>query len=185
MTGTQRQITAAITNLEKAILANTGKKWTDERRLRHSIRLKNNPNMLGKRNSVNTEFKPGICSSTRPFTEGHIPWNKGVKYENISKEKHWNWQGGKTKTSAKIRNSFEYRLWRTAVFERDNYTCIWCEAKSGCGVTVELEADHIKPFHLYPELRFAIDNGRTLCHNCHTKTSTYLKRGKLPVQEEK
>ena len=68
----------------------------------------------------------------------------------------------------------EYKLWRATVFERDNYTCIiWCgNNKSG-----NLEADHIKPFAYYPELRFAIDNGREHCvERCHKTTDTYMKQ---------
>jgi hypothetical protein len=80
---------------------------------------------------------------------------------------HW-WEGGKTKERHKIHNSMEYRDWRRAVFERDNYTC------QGCGVRGKyLEADHIKPFSRYPELRFDVKNGRTLCKPCHRKTDTF------------
>ena len=77
-----------------------------------------------------------------------------------------------------IRDSLEYKLWRESVFTRDNYTCIWCGIKSGSGKTVVLNADHIKPFALFPELRFAIDNGRTLCVDCHKKTDTYLSKSR-------
>ena len=90
------------------------------------------------------------------------------------KDKNINWKGGVTSVNEKIRKSPEYKLWRTAVFERDNYTCIWCGNYTGLGHRVVLHADHIKPFSLYPELRFAIDNGRTLCVECHKKTNTYL-----------
>jgi len=83
------------------------------------------------------------------------------------------WKGGITPINTAIRNSLEYKLWRTAIFERDKYTCIWCGKKSGNGKTVVLNSDHIKPFSLFPELRFAIDNGRTLCKECHMTTSTY------------
>ena len=34
-------------------------------------------------------------------------------------------------------------------------------------------ADHVKPWALYPELRYDLDNGRTLCVPCHKKTETY------------
>lgn len=78
------------------------------------------------------------------------------------------WKGGLTLKNAKIRQSFDYKLWRETVFKRDNYTCVWCKNRG-----VKLNADHIKPFALYPELRFAIDNGRTLCVPCHKTTDTF------------
>ncbi len=93
--------------------------------------------------------------------------------ESCRGDKHPNWKGGITSINQKIRHSLEFKLWRTAVFERDNYTCIWCGDKNGNGKAVILNADHIKPFYAYPELRFAIDNGRTLCISCHKTTDTY------------
>jgi len=84
------------------------------------------------------------------------------------------WKGGVTSINKSIRSSLQYKLWRESVFKRDNFTCVWCGSKSGDGKTVALNADHIKPFSLFPELRFAIDNGRTLCLDCHKKTDTYF-----------
>ena len=98
--------------------------------------------------------------------------------ENISRAKQGEnnpmWNGGTTPIRTKIWHSKEYQEWRTAVFERDNYTCVWCgDDKSG-----NLNADHIKPFALYIELRFVITNGRTLCVQCHKQTPTYGNRRK-------
>ncbi len=90
--------------------------------------------------------------------------------------KHWNWKGGISKISQRIRVSAEYRLWRESVFKRDDYTCQICSARNGNGVRVILNADHIKPFAYFPELRFDINNGRTLCVPCHKKTDTYMGR---------
>lgn len=92
--------------------------------------------------------------------------NKG-KSRNIG-ENHWNWQGGKTSWIRRLRISKEYILWRTAVFMRDDYICQFCRKRGG-----KLQADHIKPLSRYPELGLAIDNGRTLCENCHRQTDTY------------
>ena len=86
-------------------------------------------------------------------------------------EQHHSWKGGISSEIRKIRHSVYMKLWREAVFKRDNWTCQKCGVR---GVT--LNADHIKPFSLYPELRFVLENGRTLCKNCHLQTDTWGTR---------
>lgn len=91
--------------------------------------------------------------------------NKG----KTSGEKHWNWKGG---YSRKIGDMFyisaDYKEWRMKVFRRDEFICVICKIPNK-----RLQADHIKPKCLYPELIFSLDNGRTLCEDCHKQTSTY------------
>lgn len=83
-------------------------------------------------------------------------------------EKGSGWKGGRMSEKALIRASLNYRLWREAVFKRDNFTCQVCGIRG-----VRLNADHIKPFCLYPKLRLDLNNGRTLCVPCHMKTDTW------------
>ena len=83
---------------------------------------------------------------------------------------------GRTSVNCLIRSSVEYKLWREAVFGRDNYTCQKCKARSGNGKAVFLEAHHIKPFSLFPELRFVVSNGITFCEDCHKEIDNYIGR---------
>lgn len=105
---------------------------------------------------------------------------KGIKLPQFSGKNSFNWKGGVTSINRAIRASIEYEEWRTKVFERDNYTCQFC------GVVGEyLNADHIKPFSYFPELRFDINNGRTLCVDCHRKTDTYAGKGLKRIKQGK
>lgn len=106
------------------------------------------------------------------YENGKLLGFRGKKYYNTG-EKNNNWKGGVTPVNEKIRRSVEYKLWRRTVFERDKYTCVICFKTGG-----DLQADHIKPFAHYPELRFALENGRTLCKQCHRKTDTYGAKSK-------
>ena len=112
------------------------------------------------------EFKAKIKKSRQGqiFT---VETRKKMSDAHKGEKCHW-WKGGRwhlREERHEIMAGFEYRLWRKAVFERDNYTCIWCGDDRGGN----LEADHIQTFKDNPELRLAIDNGRTLCHDCHVK----------------
>lgn len=148
----------------------------------------------GKKRSIETKRKMSLARL------GVEPWNKGKEYKlgwrhteetkkklseakkganNPVKRKEVRDKISRTKLAVNggiaitpihhaIRNSFEYKLWRKAVFERDRFTCRFCYKIGG-----KIQADHIKRFSEYPELRFAIDNGRTLCVECHRKTDTW------------
>jgi hypothetical protein len=139
-----------------------GKKLNPEQRKKLSILWRGRPKLWLRGRKF-----PGRIHS-RTFSKGITPWNKGKYHRRISGSNHWNWRGGITSPNERLRHSLEYKLWRIAVFERDNYTCLFCGTRGG-----DLQADHIRPFSLFPELRFAIDNGRTLCITCHRNTSTW------------
>jgi len=95
--------------------------------------------------------------------ENRIKQSAGIQGIDIS-----DWNGFLTSKNTRFRNNAIYKDWVKSVFERDNYTCQCCGARSGKGNPVTLNAHHIKSFSKYPELRLDIDNGITLCSNCHS-----------------
>lgn len=128
-----------------------------ERTKRHIERLRQGK--LGKKrqpHSEETKRKIGLKSKGR-----------------CAGEKHPNWKGGVSRNYKTGYYSTEYKQWRLGVFERDGYRC------QGCGVVGGyLTAHHIKSFAKYPELRLEVDNGVTLCEECHKMTDNYKGRGR-------
>lgn len=84
------------------------------------------------------------------------------------------------RTRGRLR-TFEYIEWRNSVFKRDNYQCQVCGDKKGHN----LNAHHIKNYYLHQNLRLNLDNGITLCENCHiTFHSLYGKKNNDAKQIE-
>jgi len=157
------------------------------------------------------KLKEGQASRTS-FTiqKGHIPWNKGMKglqsYHNITGFKPgWNkgisntwkpWLGKKRpemtgennsrwiKDRTKLkkqdrRNDYAYKDWRRQVWVRDGFKC----KISNQDCLGRLEAHHILGWTAYPELRYDINNGITLCHTHHPRKRMEEKR-LAPIFEE-
>lgn len=124
----------------------------------HKINVGRPGNSGGRGKIVSQEVREKIRNSLRGKYRG----------ENSS-----NWQGGKSSQSKILRDRVEYKEWRTAVFTRDNWTCQTCGVRG-----VALQAHHIKPFAYFPELIFDINNGVTLCIECHKQTDSYLAKAK-------
>lgn len=123
-----------------------------------------NTSIVSGNNLQSGDIKSCGCLSTeqrRKQGKANAGANNGM-YGKF-RELHPNWKGEEHRTeNDRLRKSDEYKKWRNLVFERDNYTCQKC-GKHG----EKLNAHHLYSFAKYPEKRFDIDNGVTLCIECH------------------
>jgi len=175
-----------------------GHEVSDEVRAKIGASKKDNKNFLGRKHSEETKAK-----MRKPKTEEHkrklSEFRKGKKFfphsietrakmsknnGQLGNKSIW-WKGGRTEIRDRVRSHFFYRQWRCDVFQRDDYTCQMCGKRGG-----RLQADHIKPFYailddneiitiddaVQCEELWNINNGRTLCIECHKNTESYLNR---------
>ncbi len=117
------------------------------------------------------------------------------EYSRIRKGKNNpNWKGGITPLILSCRTCDKYKNWRKDIFTRDNYTCQECGKIGG-----NLEAHHIDLFSKFfyenniqtveeaLELNelWDINNGRTLCVDCHKKKSCFYGNQFTPTNTNK
>ena len=112
-----------------------------------------------------------------------------TKHARIGK-RNYRWKGNLIDTNwtslkCKIKKCFRYNDWRIKVFYRDKFKCIFCSSNK------RIEADHY-PIAFAELLRtylpksveealncdelWSIENGRTLCHECHKKYGKKLNQ---------
>lgn len=83
------------------------------------------------------------------------------------------WIEDREKLSKKqIRNDYAYQEWRKQVWIRDDFTC---KLKSN-DCKGKITSHHIFPWRDYPEKRYEINNGITLCHYHHPRKRIDEKR---------
>lgn len=81
-------------------------------------------------------------------------------------EAHWSYKKDRsTLAKRQERNDYAYQSWRKEVWVRDGFKCrienVDCDGR--------IEAHHILGWAEYPELRYEVKNGITLCHAHHPK----------------
>lgn len=149
----------SIKTRRKISIAFTGRKLSEDHK--EKIKLAMIGNKYGR--YLKGKKKP-------PRTEEHKK-HMSENHADFRGSKHPCWKGGISKIDNIIRNSPQYILWRKKVFIRDSFTCTICGKSGG-----KINAHHIKSFKTYPELRFEVSNGITMCIKCH-----YIGRKETPI----
>ena len=97
----------------------------------------------------------------------------------LSGENHPNWIKDRSKlVKRQERNDSAYGDWRLQVYKRDNYKCKIDKDCSG-----RIIAHHILGWSAYPELRYEVNNGITLCQAHHPLKRAEEKRMVLVFKE--
>ncbi len=108
-------------------------------------------------------------ASARP----EVREKRATAKRGIFGEKANRWIKDRSKLSKKqIRNDYAYQEWRKRIWVRDGFTCRLknndCKGK--------IISHHILPWRDYPEKRYDINNGITLCHYHHPRKRVDEKR---------
>jgi hypothetical protein len=146
------------------------------------------PNMFKPRHAYSDEFRKKSSESHK----GQVAWNKGKKMskeyveknrlahigikhsEEARLRKSINWIEDRTKLkmSDRMIGDSRARDWSKEVKKRDGWICriadINCDGK--------LESHHILPWSKFPELRYQINNGITLCHAHHPRKQNDVQK---------
>ena len=124
--------------------------------------------------------------------------SKVIKGENSSMfgkigKLHPCWKaGGKNRFKKFLRTTYDYRKWRTSIFERDDYTCQDCKKRGGylevhhkislVKILDDYKIDDLDKALLCPIL-WDIDNGITYCTQCHSKNDEKRKiKGQIELK---
>lgn len=106
------------------------------------------PGFFGKKHSEESKIKISLNRKGKMVGENHPNY---IKDRNL------------VKTYNDRRGDILYKKWRLDVYKRDGYKCLMLNSDC-CG---KITAHHILRWRDYPELRYIINNGITLCHYHH------------------
>ena len=106
----------------------------------------------------------GKSNEGKTLSKSHRKILSDLKKKNQFGKNNPSWKGGITPEINKIRTSSEMHAWKRKVLIRDDFKCRNLNCKHN---SHKLNVHHILEFAKYPEFRFEVWNGITLCLDCH------------------
>lgn len=134
--------------------------------LKHSGQFKKGESSWNKGLGFSVETKQKM-SQTRKKLIGALHPHYGKKFPQNSGENNYRWIVDRSKVKIGDRNLHDplAKQWRKQVKDRDNWSCRI--ADNNCNG--KLEVHHILRWSKFPELRYEVNNGITLCHFHHPR----------------
>ncbi len=179
--------------IEKIRQTSTGRIHSEETKLKQSLSNigKNNP-MYGKttsikqkeaarKNMIGNKYRKGLTSPMKgkkhtKKTIKKICLTKLIRGSTKKGEEHYRWikdrNNLKRDVGSEERRSSIYKNWRRLICNIDNWKC----KINNKDCNGRLEVHHILGWVDYPELRYNINNGITLCHAHHPRKRAEEKR---------
>lgn len=122
------------------------------------------------------------CGNVTKTFVYNLPNLKGcLKCAILKGEAHPMWSGKYTSIDKKNSRKFpEYYRWKKMVHERDNYKCVICKKSH------KLHSHHIQNYSENEEKQLCLDNGITLCIDCHVEFHNkygYTNNNKVQVED--
>lgn len=129
----------------------------------HTQAYKDNMSRVLKGNT--NGFKKGQPSPRKGKKSSKPAWNKGLK-GSMTGDKSPRWIHDRTKVKLETeRNSPLHKQWSKSVKSRDGWKC----KISNSDCKGKIVAHHILPWRDYPELRYILNNGISLCETHHPR----------------
>lgn len=149
---------ALICDLEECEEKHYGKGYCKEHYKEHYLQL---PEVKARNKIIrviwNEENKYKIKKQKKEYHKKNLLKFLGYQKKYIA-------QQGKDLGMTSSQFGFALRVWSESVKKRDNYTCQICKFKD---VQIKLNAHHILYKNRHPELALDVNNGVTLCLDCH------------------
>ena len=121
---------------------------------------------IKNRDDINKRRRLSYRNSSK-IKQYNKDWNKNHPEVGLKAIKKYLKKLGKQFDMTSNEYQYALSLWSKTIKKRDNYMC------KNCGSKENLNAHHIKPKSKYPELSLDLDNGITLCEDCHSDIHGY------------
>lgn len=148
-------------------------KWMIGRKLSNETKLKKSQAISGEKHFNWKGGKPKCIDCGKQLKNYGRKRCMACNRKFISGANHPNWVVDRSKLKIENkRNDSAYREWRLNVWKRDKFKCQIND--NNC--TGRIEAHHILEWSKYPELRYLVNNGITLCKHHHPKKELEVKK---------